>query len=237
MPPPSRERPPALLAITVRRSLAAGRTYLVYAIVVSVLLSVGGALSGGQLTFPLILPVFGVAGSMGALLVFATDRLKGVLEALLAYGLSPRVLFANMLSANLVLVSIVDIVLSGATFAVSTAAGVRLSLAYWALLALYTVPMSYASAAFAATLGIYWSALTSPRQGVYGPVGLVPLVGVLPPLATLFVIESQASSGALTVVRFFLVAGLAVGGLTAAVLVLVGFSERLLQRERFLSPA
>jgi hypothetical protein len=49
----------------------------------------------------------------------------------------------------------------------------------------YTLPMSYASQAFAATVGMYWSALSSPRQGLNSPIGLAPFIGILPTVATL----------------------------------------------------
>ena len=101
--------PPSLFGVTVRRSFAVGRFFLGYGIAVSLFLGVVEALSGGTTydsSFPFLLPIFGVVGSMGALVVFTNDRVKGVLEYLLAYGLSPRAIFANVLAAALVMVSL-----------------------------------------------------------------------------------------------------------------------------------
>jgi len=237
---PSEDVSRSLLAVTVRRASVTGRFFLVYGTFVCVLLGVLLAhFSGSSFTssFPLFVPIFGVVGSMGGLLVFTSDRTKGVLEYLIAYGYSPRRLFANVLLTTLTLVSIV------VGIGVSTSLGVYLAERHAVTanlvigVGLYAVPMTYACAAFAATVGIYWTTLSSPRQGINSPIGLIPFIGILPALVTVFVITGLAASGPLSDDTVFLVLGSAMGSVAAVVLALLASMGRLLRRERFLSPA
>jgi hypothetical protein len=231
---------PSLLAVTIRRAMSSGRFYLVYGTAMSglfgcVLALVNPASFGTS--FALFLPIFGVAGSMGGLLVFTGDRTKGVLEYLIAYGISPRRLFANVLLTSLVLASIVFGVAGGTAMGAYLARGNPVTPDVVGILLLYAVPMGLASAAFAATVGVYWSALSSPRTGLNSPIGLVPLVGVLPPLATIGAFAALGVTGALSApVALRVIAG-AVGLVGGTVLVLLRFMDRLLKPERLLSPA
>ena len=218
-----------------------GRFFLVYGTGISVLLGVTLAAFSGSNSFPsafpLFLPIFGVVGSMGGLVVFSNDRTKGVLEYLIAYGVSPRRLFANVLITSLVLASIVVSVAIGVGVGVYVAKGHGVS-SYLALaLGIYAIPMTLASAAFAATVGVYWTALSSPRQGLNSPIGLVPFVGILPALATLGTLVGLGLSGKSSTEVFLIVLGTAFGLIAIVVLVLLGMIGRLLRRERLLSPA
>jgi hypothetical protein len=230
----------SLLSVTVRRASITGRFFLVYGTAISLLLGVLLAHFSGPSfasSFPLFVPIFGVVGSMGGLIVFTSDRTKGVLEYLIAYGYSPRRLFANVLLTTLVLVSIiVGIGVSvsvGVYFAEGNAATSKLAIS----LGVYAVPMTFACAAFASTVGVYWTTLSSPRMGINSPVGLIPFIGILPALVTLFVIVVASISGPLSINSLFLILGSAMGLVTALVLVLLVGMGRFLRRERFLSPA
>ncbi len=169
--------------------------------------------------------------------VFTSDRLKGVLEYLMAYGISPRRQFANILVASLVSATIV--------LAIATAVGTIIFLVqgyasntFFLLIAFYSLPMTYASAAFVAIVGMYWTALSSPRQGMNSPIGVAPFIGILPSIATLGATVALGAAGLdITGPSFLIVTSIAVGLVAALVLVLLGRIGRLLRRERLLSPA
>lgn len=237
--PPAASGPAPLVDITVRRAATVGKFYLVYGSVVATILALALGFSGGSAFasgFPLFLPVFGVVGSLGALTVFTTDRMKGVLEYLMAYGITPRRLFANVLLASLVLVTVVLSVGVGVGLGVYLLNGHALTPSLAESVGLYGVPMSYASAALCAILGMFWTSLSSPAQGMNSPIGLAPLIGILPPIGTVGVIGVLAATG-VTGVTLDVVALLAVAVVAAVVILLLALSGRLLARERLLSPA
>jgi len=238
---PTSEAPLSLLGITLRRASVTGRFYLVYGSAVSVVLGASLALTGGggsfASAFPLFLPIFGVMGSMGGLVVYANDRTKGVLEYLLAYGLSPRQLFANVIVTALALASIVLTVGVGVGVGLYIAKGYPLTSELVLGLGIYGIPMTLVSAGFAATVGVYWTALSSPRQGLNSPIGLIPFIGILPSLATLAAVvefglaRGNSGSGVIGIL------GGAMVLIAAVVLVLLMRIGTLLRRERMLSPA
>jgi hypothetical protein len=230
----------SLLSVTVRRASVTGRFFLVYGTVLSLLLGVLLAYFSGASfasSYPLFLPIFGVVGSMGGLVVFTSDRTKGVLEYLIAYGYSPRRLFANVLLTTLVLVSIVVGIGASVSLGVYFARGHTVTSNLAVGLGVYAVPMTFACAAFASTVGVYWTALSSPRQGINSPVGLIPFIGILPALATLFGIVALTLSGPLSTTTLLLILGSAMGLVAIFVIVLLASMGRLLRRERWLSQA
>jgi hypothetical protein len=180
---------------------------------------------------PLLLPIMSTVGGIGAMLVFTNDRTKGVFEYLIAYGIPARQIFLNVLAAAMALVTVVD----GATLAVAIA--LRLGIGYGVPLVfverilIYSLPMSYGAAALCTAAGMYWTSLSTPRQGMNSPLGLLPLIGIAPGGITLVAAE---------------VAGPNLGpyvALSAVVLVvlltliLLALESRLMPRERLLSPA
>lgn len=234
------EGPLSLLGSTVRRSFTGGRFYLIYATAMSLLFVVGLGFAGGSAftsTVPTLLPIFGVVGSMGALTIFTNDRMKGVLEYLMAYGVSPRRLFTNVLLAGLALVTVVLGVALGVGLSVYLGRGRSLGLEFTLLLGIYTLPMTYASVAFATTVGMYWTSLSSPRMGMNSPTGLAPFIGILPSLATLGAVLALGATHQGSTTSYLLIVGGAVALLAIAVLLLLGMIGRLLRRERLLSPA
>jgi len=234
------EGPPSLARITARRAATSGRFYLVYGCIVSLVLAVSLIATSGSSfgsAFPLLLPIFAVVGSMGALVVFTNDRLKGVLEYLLAYGATPRRIFLDFLLTTLLLVSVVlaAAVGGGLAFYAAKYGGIPADLA--ASLLLYAIPMSYASAAFAATVGMFWTSLSSPRAGMTSPIGLVPFIGILPSLGTLGLLAALGLEGRASHASFAVVCSVMVVLVAAVVALLLSSVERLLRRERLLSPA
>ncbi|MGD0588607.1 MAG: hypothetical protein ABSA63_07460 [Thermoplasmata archaeon] len=234
------EEPPSLLGITVRRAWVTGRFFLVYGTAISVLLGVLLAHFSGPSfasSYSLFVPIFAVVGSMGGLTVFTSDRTKGVLEYLIAYGYSPRRLFADVLLTTLVLVSIVVGIGVSVSLGVYFAEGQTVTSTLVISVGVYAVPMAFACAAFASTVGVYWTTLSSPRQGINSPVGIIPFIGILPALVTLFAIVAVTLSGPLSATTLLLILGSAMGLVAIFVIVLLVSLGRLLRRERFLSPA
>lgn len=231
---------PSLLGITFRRSVSAGRVYLIYGAGISAFWGIALGSAGGSAfstAFPLILPFFGVTGAIGGLTLFVGDRSKGVLEYLLAYGFSPRRLFTNCLVTSLALASVVLTAAIGAGLGVFLARGGALTQTFAVELALYSVPMTYASVAFASTTGMYWSSLSSPREGMSSPIGLAPVVGLLPSVVTLAAVGASAAAGVHGTTSFLAIVFGSIAVFAGIVAVLVGLVGRLLRRERLLSPA
>lgn len=225
---------PGLVGTTIRRSLLAGRTYVGIGIVVSVFLAVVFAQSGKtafETTFPLELPIFAVTGSMGALLVFTTDRTKGVFEYLIAYGLRPLQLFATTLVATAALAALVVGTSLGVGVGIYLGTGGSVSTRLLETVGIYTIPMTFATSLFVAIVGMIWSVLSTPRTGMNSPLGFAPMLGTLPTIAVLL-IAGVAFRG----VDFYYVIGGAAALISALVVTLVVLSGRLLRRERLLSP-
>jgi hypothetical protein len=234
---------PSLLRTTFRRSLVLGRRYLViglaYSLVLTVALGTSAAKSSSgassfAATVPILLPIFAVLGSMGGMVAFSNDRVKGVFEYLIAYGLSPRRLFTNSLMASLGVMAV--------QVGVSVALALGLSVALWhgiivslvELLFLYTVPMAVVSTALACIVGMYWTVVSSPREGMSSPIGLIPFVGIAPSALTLIVVEAAAArygtEGAVVVL------GVALATILVLDVVLLSLVGRLLRTDRLLSP-
>jgi hypothetical protein len=84
--------------------------------------------------------------------------------------------------------------------------------------------------AFAATIGMYWTSLSSPRGGTTSPVGVMPLVGIAPSILTLVLVEAAPS------LALYVLAG-SLALLLTTVILLLALVGRLLPLERLLSPA
>lgn len=232
-----RQGVPPLMGVTIRRSLAMGRLFLVvgmiYVVILSIVLAFTSASSFGS-AIPVLLPIFAVVGAMGGLMVFSSDRIKGVLEYLLAYGVSPLQLFLNIIVACLALASLLLAISVATGVVMLLVAGHSVSAVFVELLLTYTLPMSYASVALAATVGMCWTSLSAPRSGVNSPVGLIPIVGIAPPTLTLIVLGVVESTTNIPPVAILATAVLLI---VAIVAVLLRWIRRLMPRERLLSPA
>jgi hypothetical protein len=218
-----------------------GRFFLIYGSGLSLFLGVTLNLASGSSfasAFPLLVPIFASVGSMGGLAVFTSDRLKGTLEYFMAYGISPRRLFLNFLIASLVLVAIVVSVGVGGGVGLYLARRHPISSALAVAIGLYAIPMSFACTAFSTTVGMYWSALSSPRAGLNSPIGLAPFIGILPPVGTLLIVAALGVSGLTTsLTTFYTIAVGAMSVVALFVVLLLALINRFLRRERLLSPA
>jgi hypothetical protein len=234
---PHWEGPPSILGVTIRRSAVSGRLYLGVGIGLAIFYGVVLGLGDGsafETVFPVLLPVVAVVGALGAMVIFTSDRLKGVFEYLIAYGVSPRRLFATVLATSLVLETVVLAATLAGGLGAYRASGHALSLGLAATLALYSVPMSYAAVAFMTSVGVFWTSLSSPREGMNSPIGLLPIVGVGPPLVTLVL---ALAVNALHAVSVYTVTSAAIATVAALVGALAALTGRLLHPERLLSPA
>jgi len=235
-------RSKSLVRISFKRAIRFGSIYLILGIALSFFVGISFSaveavsadadvpLSISQL-FPLMFPIFAVLGSFGGLMVFVSDRTKGVYEYLIAYGVNVYEIFWSTLLASLGLVTIVlGISLTG-NIAILLLMGGSMQPALIELLLIYTIPISYASVAFMCMTGMMWSSLTRSIPGVNSPIGICTLLGIGPILAV-FVLSS-----------FFIGSSflLLVGGMTLVLVVLVavmmGVANKRLNRERLLSDA
>jgi hypothetical protein len=137
----------------------------------------------------------------------------------------------NALVASLVLVSVVLGATLAAGLGVYWASGHAISVNIAEALGLYSVPMSYACVAFAGTVGMFWTSLSTPREGMNSPIGLVPIICIAPAIAVLVIVVATGPS------TFLLIGGTAVVLVAVTVVALVTLMGRLMHRERLLSPA
>jgi len=224
--------PPSLLGVTIRRSFVVGRISLIIGAGMVVFYSAAFGL-GGPLFVSLgtiVLPIFAVTGGLGGLLVFTNDRIKGVLEYLVAYGLSSRRILFNSLVAGFVQVTI--ILGAGVTAGVTTylLSGYALTPHLGEVLLAYTFPMSYLTVALMTTLGVFWTSLSSPRSGLNSPLGILPMVGVLPTAAGLIIALALPAHATQILLATELV-------LFLIVVSLLTRTDRLMPTERLLSSA
>ncbi len=224
---------PSLIAVTVRRGLVAGRLYLGIATGLVLLLSIILLRSKAGVfatTFPLELPLFAGLGSMGGIMLFASDRSKGVLEYSIAYGVRPGRLFANILVAAIVLASLVLAAGLAVGLGLYLARGNSITTDLAKSLLLYSVPMTYAGAVFATVAGMVWSSLSTPRMGLNSPAGIAPLLFVAPTILVLVTAEAAPSS------EYYYITGGAAAAFVVFAIAMLLASTRWMDRERYLSP-
>jgi len=177
-----------------------------------------------------VLPIFAVSGGLGGALLFSNDRMKGVLEYLVAYGLSPRRILANALLAGVVQVTLVLGAGVAAGLTTYLLSGYALTLRLPEVLLVYTFPMSYLTSSLTTTVGVFWTSLSSPRAGLNSPIGVLPLIGVLPTAALLIVALTLGSYATQILLGGELI-------IFVVLLSLLVRTDRLMPPERLLSPA
>jgi hypothetical protein len=233
-----------LVQTNFKRALSFGSIYLILAIALSFLTGglITGIISGAasasidaplivSQTFPLMLPLCVVLGSFGGLMVFVSDRTKGVFEYLIAYGVNVSEIFWSTLLTTLGLVTIVLGVSLTGNIAVLLLMGGSIQPAMIELLLIYTIPVSYASVAFMTMAGMVWSSLTARIPGVNSPVGICTFLGIGPVMAVFILSAFFTGSGFLLVVGGVI---LILVALVAAMMVVV---SKKMNRERLLSDA
>ena len=226
-----------------KRAANVGKIYLIMSIAISIFISIEflavnslGAASTNAVpsvisSLPaLILPAFTVIGSFGSLMIFVSDKDKGVYEYLIAYGVNTSKLFWSIVLATIGLVSIVLCLDVAINLGIAVVSG-TVTLRYVELLIFYVVPISYAVSIFMSMVGMIWSFLATRRTGINSPVGIVSIIGIVPVFAVLFV--SLILPPGFTIIF----AGLVSLSLFAIVGLLVRVSSTKMVRERFLSNA
>ena len=241
-PQPSDSASHSLAYMNFRRSVSYGKVYLIIGIVISLFLSatVASAIhavtrSAGSIIVSqipaLVVPLAAVVGSLGGLMIFASDKAKGVFEYLIAYGVNISSIFWSIVLATVGLVSIVLVISISSTFAILFALGAPISYSFVELLIYYSIPISYTGAMFMSMAGMIWTSLATRRAGLNSPVGAAPMLGIAPILVVL-ILSSRVGSG-----NFLLLVGSVSLALIVTVGVMVGVSNRKMVRERFLSNA
>ncbi len=220
---------------TLVRAVRYGKMYLVISIALPILVAAEFAFvptkSGVNLLslYPLILPLFIVIGSMGGLMIFTSDKRKGVYEYLMAYGADASTIFYSILIATLGLALIVLTASLAIMAAVFLIAGISISLEVIEELLLYTLPLSFSAPVFMAMSGMIWSALSTRVTGVNSPVGIAPMLGVVPVIAVFVISAIMGPAESIYVAAI-------VSVLIIAITIMTGLiADRRLVRERFLS--
>ncbi len=221
-----------------RRAVSFGRIYLIIGMFLPLLFAIQVSAVGGTASapildqvYPLILPVFVVLGSLGALMIFSSDKEKGVYEYMIAYGVDPSTIFWSIIVATMGIIAMVLAVSLAVTIGALVVTRSTLSVGFGELVLFYTIPLSFAATMFMSMAGMIWSQLTTRVAGVNGPAGIAPLLGVAPILAVFF-LATRVGSGHL----LYLVGVVSIAMIWGVVLMAYVASSRM-QRERFLSNA
>jgi uncharacterized membrane protein YhfC len=231
----------SLVKTNFKRALSFGSVYLILGLALSFLLGV--VLSGTASVsddvplvvsqmFPMMAPVCAVVGSFGGLMVFVSDRTKGVYEYLIAYGVSVYEILWSTLLVTLGLVTVVLGVSLTGNIAITLLMGGSIQPAIIEMLLIYTIPISYASVAFMTMAGMIWSSLTARIPGVNSPIGICTLIGAGPTLVV-FILSTFLSGSN----NFLLLIGGVTLSLVTLVAVMMVMANKKMNRERLLADA
>ena len=234
------DRSASLLRTNFKRAIGFGRIYLVMGVVLPVVVGQGIGTSIPtdasvppvlSEIFPLMLPLFAALGGVGALMVFVSDKSRGVYEYLIAYGVGVYDIFWSVVLATLGLVSIIILASLGGTAAIVLASGKSMPVSEIELILVYSIPLSYAAAAFMSMSGMVWSFLTTRVAGVNSPVGLAMPLGITPVLVVLLLSVAVGPGG------FVLLTAAGTVVLVAAVVSMMVVANKKMVRERLLAEA
>jgi hypothetical protein len=227
----------SLTSVNFKRSINYGKTYLILGIIVSVVMMATLSLTGGSAagaailssTFPLIVPMFAVIGCMGALMIFTSDKVKGVYEYLIAYGINPFAIFWSIVASAVGLTCIILAITVPVSIIVFVAVVGSISPVFGLLILYYTIPLSIAAAMFITMAGMIWSSLSTRKAGLNSPVGAAPILGIAPVLVVLLISTTVDPAYVLYI------AAAVSGALILLVILLIGVATKKLVKERFLA--
>jgi hypothetical protein len=224
----------SLYSTALKRSINFGKIYVILAVAISLFMAWELRIAAVAPLYPIILPTFISVGSVGGLMIFQSDKAKGVYEYLIAYGINTSSIFWSIVVASIGLVSIILVGSIAGAAAVMFAEGEAVfPFATIRLLLFFTIPLSYAAVIFMSMAGMVWSSLATRRPGINSPVGPAIFIGIAPSLIVFFV---SARMGMTTDNLVYLAVG--VSALLAALAGLMTVvSTRKMVRERFLSNA
>ena len=117
------------------------------------------------------------------------------------------------------------------TVGILIATGGSISIGFVELVTFYVIPISYTSSMFMSMAGMIWSSLATRRAGVNSPVGLAPVLGIIPVMGVLL-LSTRVGAG-----NFILLVGSVSVALVFIVGVMIAVSNKKMVRERFLSNA
>ncbi|MCL2691572.1 MAG: YhfC family intramembrane metalloprotease [Candidatus Bathyarchaeota archaeon] len=234
----------SLVRTNFKRAISFGSVYLILGIAMSMLMggisivisSAAAEVNEMQVFtsqfFPIMLPLTTVIGALGGLMVFVSDRTKGVYEYLIAYGVNVYEIFWSTLLVSFGLVSVVLGVSIVGNLGLSLIVGAPIEFAMIEMMLIYTIPISYASVAFMCMAGMIWSSLTVRVPGVNSPVGISTILGIGPSMIVMLVGGFLVGSG-----DFMLLVGgvdIILVGLVATMMIA---ANKKMNRERLLSDA
>ena len=224
-----------------KRAISFGSIYLILGIAMSFLFGISFSLMPSvsdeaplfvSQMFPIMLPLCAVMGALGGLMVFVSDRTRGVYEYLIAYGVSVyEILWSTLLVALGLVTVVLGVSLTG-NIALILLMGGSIQPAMIEMVLIYTIPISYASVAFMTLSGMIWSSLTVRVPGVNSPVGISTLIGMGPTLLVLLINPFFSGVG-----NFLLLVGGVTLILVALVVIMMIVANKKMNRERLLADA
>lgn len=179
--------------------------------------------------YPLIMPLFIIIGSMGALWIFTSDKRKGVYEYLMASGMEVSSVFWSILMITAALATMILAFVLVFTIPIFALAGVQITLVMVETIIFYSIPICYSSSIFMSMAGMIWASLSKRITGVNSPVGLAPFLGIIPIIVTFLISALVGPSMSLYVAG---AVSLAVFLLAIIILIIANIK---MDRERFLS--
>lgn len=228
----------SLSKLNFKRAAGVGRIYLILSVLLLLLYTFvfshlpttpqTGKINPLTDIYPLLAPLFVVIGSMGVLWAFTVDRSRGVYEYLLAYGLDVSELFWSNAVATALITSIPTLISLVGLVSALALTHTPVGLGLLELLLFYTVPMCYTSTLFMTMAGMVWSVLTVRRAGVNSPIGVAPILGIVPVLLSFYLSLILRQ-------HLLYVAGAVSLAVVVACVALGVLANRLMSRERFLS--
>lgn len=191
-----------------------------------------GALS--VLIGPMFIPILAsIIGSL-PLVIFLSDKARGVYEYLMAYEFDLSQIYLAFIIASIIAVLMfvapaVVVVLLSAHFL-----DIAITSTILQIILVYTIPYSVLVTVIVILMSLTWSVLAQRRQFVNSPTGIAPLIGSVPTLIFLLISIFGSKTGDITVPNLITYSGLLSVAIAAILVVMVFISIKKMARERFL---
>lgn len=191
-----------------------------------------GALS--VLIGPLFIPILAsIIGSL-PLVIFLSDKARGVYEYLMAYEFDLVQIYLAFIVASMIAVlmfvlpAVVVVLLSAHLM------NIAVSSLLVEMILVYTIPYSVLVTVIVILMSLTWSALAQKRQFVNSPTGIAPLIGSAPTFVLLFISIFGSASGDIPVSNIITYSGILSVFIALLLVVMVFVSIKKMARERFL---
>ncbi|MCL4344473.1 MAG: hypothetical protein JRN26_02155 [Nitrososphaerota archaeon] len=228
----------SLFKLNFRRTVSVSKVYILIGIILPILFAgefsfISSTSATARITissmYPLIMPLFIIIGSMGALWIFTSDKRKGVYEYLIASGVEVSSVFWSILMITAGLATIILVSVMIITIPIFALAHVQITPIMVETIIFYSIPMCYSSSIFMSMAGMIWASLSKRITGVNSPVGLAPLLGIIPIMVT-FLISALVGP----YMSLYVAGAVSLGVFALAVVILI-IANIKMDRERFLS--